>query len=92
MELISIMEECLGRSVLKRMFPMQPVDVSSTYADVDDLMRDAGFKPATPLANGVRQFADWYRSFYPVRWVSFEALVPRNSETIRTRESLEKGC
>lgn len=66
MELISNLEKCLGRSALKRMLPMQPGDVPSTYADVDDLMRDVGFKPATPLADGVRQFTDWYRSFYRV--------------------------
>jgi UDP-glucuronate 4-epimerase len=45
---------------------MQPGDVPATYADVDDLVRDVGFKPATPLAEGIRRFVDWYRSYYQV--------------------------
>jgi UDP-glucuronate 4-epimerase len=43
---------------------MQPGDVPETVADVDDLMRDVGFRPATPIEEGVRHFAAWYREFH----------------------------
>jgi len=64
MHLIAVLEEALGRKAEKRMLPMQPGDVPATYADVDDLMRDVGFKPATPIQEGVRRFVAWYREFY----------------------------
>jgi len=44
--------------------PMQPGDVYQTYADVTDLQKDFGFKPATPLAEGLAKFAAWYKSYY----------------------------
>lgn len=44
--------------------PMQPGDVPATYADVEDLARDTGFSPSTPLREGLRRFAEWYRSYY----------------------------
>ncbi len=43
---------------------MQPGDVPATYADVDDLMRDVDFRPATPIAEGIARFIDWYRSYH----------------------------
>ena len=43
---------------------MQAGDVLATYADVDDLARDVGFRPATPLAVGLERFVAWYRDFY----------------------------
>ena len=46
---------------------MQPGDVEATYADVSDLERDTGFKPATPLAEGLRRFVAWYREYYRVK-------------------------
>ena len=66
LEFISVLENCLGRKANKRMLPMQPGDVPETYADVDDLMRDVGFRPATPIAVGVARFVEWYRSYYKV--------------------------
>jgi UDP-glucuronate 4-epimerase len=66
MELISCLEHELGRTAEKVMAPMQPGDVPATYADVDDLARDTGFHPGTPVAEGVRQFVAWYREFYGV--------------------------
>jgi len=48
----------------KELVPMQPGDVEITYADVDELVRDFGFKPATPLREGLRKFAEWYKEFY----------------------------
>lgn len=48
----------------KELVPMQPGDVEMTYADVDELVQDFGFKPSTPLREGLRKFAEWYREFY----------------------------
>ncbi len=66
MDLISTLEQSLGRTAEKNLLPIQPGDVPATYADVDDLMRDVGFKPATPIAEGVRRFVAWYRNYYQV--------------------------
>jgi len=63
---IEILERCLGRRAEKRMLPMQPGDVEATCADVDDLMRDVGFRPATPIEEGIRRFVAWYRDYYGV--------------------------
>ena len=48
----------------KELVPMQPGDVEMTYADVDDLIRDFGFKPETSLRDGLRAFAEWYKAYY----------------------------
>ena len=66
LEFISVLENCLGRKAEKRLLPMQPGDVPETYADVDDLMRDVGFRPATPITVGIARFVEWYRSYYKV--------------------------
>jgi UDP-glucuronate 4-epimerase len=63
---IEIIEKKLGKTAVKEMLPMQPGDVPATYADVDDLMRDTGFAPATPLETGISRFIDWYRDYYKV--------------------------
>ena len=63
MHLIETLEKCLGKRVEKRMLPMQAGDVPATYADVEDLIRDVGFKPATPIEEGVGRFVEWYKSF-----------------------------
>ena len=60
---LDILEQALGRKAKKEMLPMQPGDVPTTYADVDDLVRDVGFRPATPIEDGIRRFASWYRSY-----------------------------
>ena len=44
--------------------PLQPGDVPATYADIEDLTRDVGFKPATPIEVGIPRFVKWYREFY----------------------------
>jgi UDP-glucuronate 4-epimerase len=62
--MIEVLEETLGRTAEKRMLDMQPGDVAATYADVDDLERDVGFRPATSIEEGVRRFVDWYLSYY----------------------------
>jgi UDP-glucuronate 4-epimerase len=64
LRLIEVLEGWLGRPAVKRMLPMQPGDVRATAADVDDLARDVGFSPSTPIEDGVRRFVDWYREYY----------------------------
>jgi UDP-glucuronate 4-epimerase len=66
MRLIEVIEGALGRKAQKIMKPLQDGDVPETFADVDDLIRDVGFKPATPIETGVERFAAWYRNFYKV--------------------------
>jgi UDP-glucuronate 4-epimerase len=67
MELIATLERELGQVAVKNMLPIQPGDVPATWANVDDLTRDVGFKPATPIAEGVRRFVKWYREYYKVQ-------------------------
>ena len=66
MDLIEVLENELGRKATKNFLPMQPGDVPATFADVDDLARDIGFRPATSIAAGVRLFVAWYREYYGV--------------------------
>lgn len=66
MELIAALEDCLGRKAEKRFLPMQPGDVPATFADVEDLVQDVGFRPATPIEDGIRAFVNWYRGYYQV--------------------------
>ena len=61
---IEILEQTLGRKAEKNLLPLQPGDVPMTYADIDDLMRDTGFRPATPLETGIPRFVEWYREYY----------------------------
>ncbi|HEY3281743.1 MAG TPA: NAD-dependent epimerase [Armatimonadota bacterium] len=63
---IEVLEECLGKPAIKRMLPIQPGDVPETCADVSDLMRDTGFRPDTPIEEGVRRFVEWYRGYFGV--------------------------
>jgi UDP-glucuronate 4-epimerase len=61
---IEILEGCLGRKAGKNLLPLQPGDVPNTYADVDALMQDTGYKPSTPIEEGVARFVEWYRGYY----------------------------
>jgi len=61
---IEVLENCLGKKTEKNLLPLQAGDVPATYADVDDLMRDVGFQPATSIEEGLRRFATWYREYY----------------------------
>src|SRR5690554_1312577 len=65
-EFISIIEKCLNKKAKKNLLPIQPGDVTSTYADVDDLMNDVGFKPSTDIKTGLKKFVDWYKEYYKV--------------------------
>jgi UDP-glucuronate 4-epimerase len=64
MRFIDILENCLGRKADRRLLPMQPGDVPATFADVESLTRDVGFRPDTPIEEGIRRFTDWYRGYY----------------------------
>ena len=64
LHLIEVLERALGKPARKRMLPMQPGEVAASCADVDDLIRDVGFAPATPIEVGIQRFVDWYREFY----------------------------
>lgn len=64
MHLIGVLEQNLGRIAEKNFLSMQAGDVPATYADIDDLIRDIGFKPATSIETGVAKFVEWYLAFY----------------------------
>lgn len=66
MRLIEVLEAAIGKKAEKNMLPMQPGDVLATYADVDDLQRDVGFSPATPIETGINRFVAWYREYFGV--------------------------
>ena len=68
MRFIEVLEDCLGKKAVKNFLPMQLGDVPVTYADVDDLVRDVGFKPDTPIEEGIKRFVEWYRKYYKVKY------------------------
>ena len=61
---IEAIESALGKQAHKEFLPMQPGDVPATFADVEDLTKAVGFKPATPIKEGVGKFISWYRDYY----------------------------
>jgi UDP-glucuronate 4-epimerase len=61
---VEVLERALGKKAEKKLMPIQPGDVPATYADIDDLSRDVGFKPSTPIEVGIPRFVEWYREFY----------------------------
>jgi UDP-glucuronate 4-epimerase len=63
-DVVGLIEDALGRKAIRELVAMQPGDVPDTHADIDDLMRDVGFRPSTPIEEGVRRFVGWYREFY----------------------------
>ena len=66
LHLIDVLERALGRKAEQRRLPMQPGDVPATFADIDDLARDTGFRPSTPIEEGVPKFVSWFRTYYKV--------------------------
>jgi UDP-glucuronate 4-epimerase len=64
LEVVRLLEEAIGKKAKRELLPMQPGDVPATYADVDDLMRDVGFRPSTPIKDGIERFVGWYRSYH----------------------------
>ena len=63
---IEALEEALGRKAERNLLPMQPGDVPATSADTTELDKWVGFKPSTPVKEGVRRFVEWYREYYGV--------------------------
>jgi len=63
-EVVKILEAAIGKKAIRELLPMQPGDVPATFADVDDLMRDVGFKPSTPIADGIAHFVAWYNQYH----------------------------
>jgi UDP-glucuronate 4-epimerase len=63
---IETLEQCLGHKAQRNLLPLQPGDVPDTWADVQELERDTGYRPATSVEVGVKAFVDWYRSYYKV--------------------------
>ncbi|WP_319586134.1 NAD-dependent epimerase [uncultured Desulfobulbus sp.] len=66
MHFIETIEKCLGKTAEKNMLPLQPGDVPATFADVEALIRDVGFKPNTSIETGISRFISWYREYYQV--------------------------
>ncbi len=66
MTLIETLEAALGKKAEKNMLPMQPGDVPATYADIDALQRDVGFRPSTPIEEGVKKFVDWFKAYHQI--------------------------
>ncbi len=66
MHFIEVIEDTLGKRAKKNLLPLQPGDVPATYANIDDLVRDTGFKPSTPLEVGIPRFIEWYRDYFKV--------------------------
>jgi UDP-glucuronate 4-epimerase len=67
MRYIEVLEECLGRKAEKNLLPLQQGDVPDTWADAEDLANDVGYRPSTPVEQGVRSFVDWYLDYYSVK-------------------------
>ncbi|GAE31357.1 NAD-dependent epimerase [Halalkalibacter hemicellulosilyticus] len=67
MDFIETLEKHLGIKAKKEFLPMQPGDVKATYADIDELQRDTGFKPSTTIDAGLKKFVDWYKKYYNVK-------------------------
>lgn len=64
MHYIKVLEDCLGKKAEVNLLPLQLGDVPDTYADVEDLVKDVGYKPATTVEDGIARFVEWYRSYF----------------------------
>ena len=64
LEVVRLLEEAIGKKAKRQLLPIQPGDVPATYADIDDLKRDVGFRPATSIADGIARFVEWYRAYH----------------------------
>ena len=63
---IEILEDCLGKKAERNLLPLQPGDVPATYADVDALVEDVGYKPSTTVEEGIARFVEWFKDYYKV--------------------------
>jgi UDP-glucuronate 4-epimerase len=64
LHVVSLLEKEFGRTAIKEMLPLQPGDVPATYADIEDLAREIGFRPSTPIEDGIRSFAKWFLEYH----------------------------
>jgi UDP-glucuronate 4-epimerase len=64
MAFIEAIENAIGKKAVKEYLPLQPGDVPATYADVNDLIKDTGFKPSTSIVDGINNFVKWYKKYY----------------------------
>jgi UDP-glucuronate 4-epimerase len=64
LDFIRAIESATGKNAQMNLVPAQPGDVPATWADIDDLQRDVGFRPHTPLAEGIPRFVAWFREYY----------------------------
>ncbi|PJC73909.1 MAG: capsular biosynthesis protein CpsI [Syntrophobacterales bacterium CG_4_8_14_3_um_filter_49_14] len=85
MDFIAAIEEALGQKAVKEFLPLQLGDVAKTYADVDDLIRDVGFKPSTSINSGIRKFVEWYLAYYKIRALS--PICPHLSHFVQRRQT-----
>jgi UDP-glucuronate 4-epimerase len=67
MKFIETIEHHIGKNALKNFMEIQLGDVPATYADVDDLMNDVGFRPNTSIDDGVGEFVSWYKTYYNIK-------------------------
>jgi UDP-glucuronate 4-epimerase len=61
---ITVLEEALGKKAIRNYMDIQPGDVPATYANIDDLVQDVGFKPSTRIEDGIKKFIAWYTDYY----------------------------
>ena len=66
LDYVNAIEEVLGKRAVKELLPIQPGDVPDTHANVDDLIEEFDYKPATTIQDGIQRFVDWYRNYYKV--------------------------
>jgi UDP-glucuronate 4-epimerase len=66
LDVVRLLEEAIGKPAKRELLPMQPGDVPATYADIDDLQRDVGFSPATPIGEGIDKFIRWYKAYHGI--------------------------
>ncbi|MEP4485961.1 MAG: NAD-dependent epimerase [Halioglobus sp.] len=64
LDFVATIERALGKEAIREMMPMQPGDVAATYADIDQLVAQTGYRPSTPLEQGIGQFVDWYCDYF----------------------------
>ena len=64
LDVVGLLEQALGKKAIRELAPMQPGDVPATFADIEDLARDIGFRPSTPIAEGVARFVAWFREYH----------------------------
>ena len=67
LDVVELLEKSIGKKAIRELEPMQPGDVPATYADVAALMKEVDFKPATPIADGIARFIDWYRAYHGLK-------------------------